>query len=372
MTNDYLRTGEENKCFGCSACETWCPTQAITMQENDKGFRYPVLDEKKCISCGKCNEVCPWHDLEEGKKIHLLYAAEHKSEDVLRKSQSGGVFTALSNYVLDKDGAVYGAVFDDNLNVVHARATCEEERDRMRESKYVQSIIGKEVLRDLAEDCKNKKYILFTGTPCQCAMVKKNYGENENLFVCELICHGVPSPKVWREYLEWREKNWGVNVCEVKFRNKRYRERGRFSESLFTEDGVEHISDSYLAIFYSHLAHRECCFTCPFATEIRYADITIGDFNDIALADYTPRYDLSMLFVNTERGLKLFDNIKSEIDCAQRGIQYYKNQPCLYHPVNKPENLEMFWLDYGRVDIRELLNLHVPEKIKRQYQFKFR
>lgn len=366
MKNDYLRTQEESKCFGCSACEKECPTKAISMKENGKGFRYPVLDATMCIECGKCKEVCPWHISEDGIKIHSLYAVEHKSEDVLRKSQSGGVFTALSDYILSMGGVVYGALFNDSFEVVHARAETAEVRNKMRESKYVQSVIDRELLEALEDDCRNKRYVLFTGTPCQCAMVKKNYGDNENLYVCEFICHGVPSQKVWRDYLGWREEEWG-NLCAARFRNKKYRERGWHSESLFTGDGVEHVSNSYAAIFYSHLAHRESCFSCPFANEKRYADITMGGFIDLRLLAYKPKYDLSMMFFNTERGKMLAGHIKENMDFVPCEIQYFNNQPCLYHPVARPEQTDEFWNEYNTLSTKAIFDKYATEEIKRKY-----
>ena len=367
MKNDYLRTQEESKCFGCSACEKECPTKAITMKENGKGFQYPVLDATMCIECGKCKEVCPWHISEDGIKIHSLYAVEHKSEDVLRKSQSGGVFTALSDYILSKEGVVYGALFNDKLEVVHARAENAEIRDKMRESKYVQSRIDKRLLEELEVDCKRKRYVLFTGTPCQCAMVKKNFSENENLFVCEFICHGVPSPKVWRDYLRWREDEWGV-ICGARFRNKVFQGKGMYSDSLYTIDGVEHVSDFYAAIFYSHLAHRESCFVCPFAKEERYADITMGGFLDLRLIEKRPKFDCSMMFINSKQGKKLFEEIKNEIEFETCEIQHFNNQPCLYQPITREESVDEFWRRYEKLSMNDRIDMCASDKIKTIYR----
>lgn len=366
MRNEYLSTWDESKCFGCSACEKECPTKAITMKENKKGFRYPTLDDTLCIDCGRCREVCPWHRETEGIKIHTLYAAEHKSEDVIRKSQCAGVFTALSDCILSKGGVVYGAILTDTFEAVHARAETAEVRDKMRESKYVQSVIDKRLLEELEEDCKCKRYVLFTGTPCQCEMVKKNYGDNENLFVCDFICHGVPSPKVWKDYLKWREEELGT-IRSARFRNKRYEGKGWHCESFFTEDGKEHDSNDYAAIFYSHLAHRESCFSCPFAKEKRYADITTGGFIDLRLLTYKPKYDLSKLFINTERGKRLMDYIKEDMHLIPCEIQYFKNQPCLYHPVERPKETDTFWDEYDTLSTKAVFDKYATDDIKRKY-----
>lgn len=367
MRNEYLRTLDESTCFGCSACEKGCPAKAITMKDNEKGFRYPVLDKNLCMECGKCREVCPWHRETEGIKIHTLYAVEHKSEDVLRKSQSGGVFTALSDYILNKGGVVYGALFNDKFEVVHARAENAEVRDKMRESKYVQSRIDKKLLEELEADCQCKRYVLFTGTPCQCAMVKKNYGENENLFICEFICHGVPSPKVWKDYLSWREEELGT-ICGARFRNKMFQGKGLYSDSLYTVDGVEHVSDYYAAIFYSHLAHRESCFTCPFAQEERFADITMGGFLDLRLIEKRPKFDCSMMFINSKQGMGLFNKIKNEIEYELCEIQHFNNQPCLYRPITREESVDDFWKEYEKLGMEARIKLCASEKIKRIYR----
>lgn len=187
MISDYLRTRTEDKCFGCSACEKFCPTNAITMERNEKGFRYPQIDSNACIKCGKCKMVCPWGKEDGGKQVELLYIVEHKVETVLQRSQSGGAFTALSDYILKNNGVCYGAIINDNIEVEHARAENIEQRNKMCGSKYVQSVIDKKMLDDLEQDCLSGKLILFTGTPCQSAMVKRNFGKYNNLIVCDCL-----------------------------------------------------------------------------------------------------------------------------------------------------------------------------------------
>ena len=370
MVNHFLSTREENSCFGCSACANVCPAGTIKMQENEKGFLYPEIDIDKCVKCGKCEKACPWHIEMEGRKISVLYAAKHKDEKVVNESQSGAVFTLVSDYILENGGVVYGAAFNKDLSVSHKRAVSKEERDLMRESKYVQSIISSELIDNIHEDCQSGRLILFTGTPCQVYMVNKNFGCYKNMYMLDFMCHGVPSPKVWKDYLEYRERKWG-SFERARFRNKKDGDRGWHTESLFDVDGAEHISNMYAAIFYSHLAHRECCYTCPFASEIRYSDLTMGDFNDRNLLKVKDKNNVSMLFVNTEKGKFLFSKVKKNAHIKRCQIQYYKNQPCLYHPIKKEEATDDFWHEYREMPLDKLLKKYVADEIIERYHLRF-
>lgn len=370
MLNCYLQTKEERSCFGCSACANACPTGAIKMQVNEKGFLYPLLDENKCVKCEKCTKVCPWHIETCGQKINVLYAVKHKAEKVVHESQSGGVFTLISDYILENEGIVYGAAFNKDLSVSHKRAVSKEERDLMRESKYVQSVISRELISQIREDCQNGRFILFTGTPCQVYMVSKNFGHYENMYLLDFICHGVPSPKVWKDYLKYRETKWGPFV-RAKFRNQADRQRGNYTESLFDLEGAEHISNMYAGIFYSHLAHRECCYTCPFANEIRYSDLTMGGFLDRNFIKLKDKEGVSMLFLNSEKGRYLFSKVKKNAYIKKCCIQYYHNQPCLYHPIKREETTDEFWHNYQEMSLNKLLKKYVTNEIIERYHLKF-
>lgn len=370
MFNYFLQTKEENSCFGCSACANVCPTGAIKMQENEKGFLYPELDINKCVKCGKCMKACPWHIEVEGQKINTLYAVKHKSEKVVYESQSGAVFTLVSDYILENGGVVYGAAFNKDLSVSHKRAVSKEERNLMRESKYVQSVISSELINQIYEDCQSGRPILFTGTPCQVYMVNKNFGHYKNMYVLDFICHGVPSPKVWKDYLAYRETKWG-SFKHARFRNQLERHRGSHTESLFDSEGNEHISSMYAGIFYSHLAHRECCYTCPFASEIRYSDLTMGGFLDQNFINFKNKNAVSMLFLNSEKGRYLFSKVRKNAHIKRCRIQYYNNQPCLYQPIKREESSDEFWYNYKEMSLDKLLKKYITDEIIKRYRLKF-
>lgn len=366
MLNNYLQTGEQKSCFGCAACVSFCPTEALTMQENEKGFSYPVIDEKKCIACRKCEMVCPWHITDEGNKTEIVYAVSHKDTEVLKSSQSGGFFTLLSDYVLKQGGAVYGAVIQKDFSVSYERAVTKEKRDKMRESKYVQCVISPAIHQSITDDLNAGMFVLFSGTPCYSYMAKKIWGDRNKFITVDFICHGVPSPKIWQDYISYRCNEIG-SIAAVKFRNQRYLNRGVHTESLFDKNGEEYISNMYAAIFYSHLAHRENCFYCPFANEIRYTDFTMGDFwDENPLSD--SKYGVSMLSVNSERGTGLFEKVKEDahVESCVRSTRY-KNQPCLYAPVKRPENTDDFWNDYRKLPLELFIKKYVGNDVIKKY-----
>lgn len=367
IKNEYLESGKKETCYGCGACVKFCPGHALVMEADERGFRYPKLDKELCTECGICRKVCPIQMEQDETGMGRLYAVEHRAEEVLKASQSGGMFTALSDYFLKDGGAVYGAVLNEQLEAVHCRAEDAETRDRMHGSKYVQSRLEEGLIGQIEQDLKAGRKVLFTGTPCQCGMVRKNYGAYEKLLTCDFICHGVPSPKTWKDYLEYCSETRGMEIEHAVFRNKPYQKKGWHSESLFTACGKEYVSNEYAALFYSHLAHRSTCFSCQFASQKRYSDITIGGFLDTQLIGFEGRYDVSMCFVNSAKGQEVFECIKDDIHYNECEITYFKNQPCLYHPVECPGEQEDYWKEYLEHGFACAQKKYVTDEIKRRY-----
>lgn len=367
LKTTYMESKKNSTCYGCSICAKVCPVSAISMVKNTQGFLYPLVDEDKCIDCGKCQAVCPY-SISKPIKIGVFFQVAHKEKAVLRRSQCGGAFTAISDFSLRKGGVVYGAAFADDFSVAHIRATDKVGRDKMNGSKYVQSVITTELICQLEEDIGSGRIVVFSGTPCQCAMVKKNYGENENLYICDFICHGVPSPALWKKYLKYIEHENHEPIISAVFRNKRCRKIGNYTESYYFASGTEKFYNDYGALFYSHLAHRESCFACQFTTQKRYSDITIGGF--LEPSDFDAPYDSSMVIVNSSKGEELFEAIKQDIEFQKSNVTYYKNQPCLYHPVGRPENYEQFWKDFSNKDMHYLIKQYAIDEIKDKYKIR--
>lgn len=216
---------DPKNCCGCTACASICAHDAISMVPDALGFLYPKVDVAKCIECGLCEKVCQFNDnydrsLNLGQP--LAFAARHKDIDEVMKSRSGAAFVAISDYILEQGGVVYGAGYKDHFCVVHKRATTKEERDEFRGSKYVQSDLTG-VFRSVKEDLKKGLTVLFSGTPCQTAGLNSFVGKKlrENLVLIDIVCHGVPGPYVWREYLAYLERKHGAKISSVDFRDKR-------------------------------------------------------------------------------------------------------------------------------------------------------
>lgn len=211
-------------CCGCTACASICAHNAITMKPDVMGFLYPKVDKNKCTDCGLCEKVCAFHenyDKSLNLPLPVAYAARHKDMKEVETSRSGATFIAISDYIIENGGIVYGAGYTDHFRVIHKRAVTKEERNEFKGSKYVQSDLNG-VFRQVKEDLRNGKIVLFSGTPCQTAGLHSFVGNKlrENLFLVDIICHGVPSPFIWRDYLIYLENKYGSKICYVNFRDK--------------------------------------------------------------------------------------------------------------------------------------------------------
>ena len=211
-------------CCGCSACASICSHNAINMEPDALGFLYPKVDESKCVECGLCEKVCAFNDNYETPDNFaepIAYGARQKDINEVMKSRSGAVFAALSDYILENGGVVYGAGYTDHFRVVHKRATTKEERDEFRGSKYVQSDMNN-VFRAVKQDLLSGKIVLFSGTPCQTSGLNSFIGEKlrNNLILVDLVCHGVPSPYIWRDYIAYLENKQNSKINWVNFRDK--------------------------------------------------------------------------------------------------------------------------------------------------------
>lgn len=193
---------DKSKCCGCNACVQRCPKQCIAMQVDEEGFLYPVVDQSVCIDCGLCEKVCPVINLNEPRQPLQVLAAKNRNEEQRLRSSSGGIFILLAEHIIKQGGVVFGARFDKNWEVEHAYAETLEELEPLMRSKYVQSRIGN-TYKEAEQFLKQGRQVLFVGTPCLIAGLKKFLRkEYENLLAVDFICHGVPSPGVWRRYLE--------------------------------------------------------------------------------------------------------------------------------------------------------------------------
>ena len=235
----YLTTKNKSECSGCTACMSICPKNAIEMVDDEEGFKYPHINKEKCINCGACYKICPNIKKDETNTIEKAYGAKHKNENERLTSRSGGVFIALSDYILEVGGSVYGAELKENFEVIHNKATTKNQRDHFKGSKYIQSNM-KNIIKEIQKDLQEDRKVLFSGTPCQVAGVKSVISKKyqDNLYTCDLICHGVPSEKIFKSFLEYIESKTNKKIKKFNFRDKRFGWNSHFETSIF-EDGTE-------------------------------------------------------------------------------------------------------------------------------------
>lgn len=354
---------DTQKCVGCSNCKNACPVQAIDMIEDKEGFLVPNINHDKCVNCGKCEKVCPNHQLKyrDVESLPEVRLVRTKNEDLLKETASGGICTVLSNYfVRKKNGYVCGALYDDNFRVIHTLTNSLTDIERMRQSKYVQSDLGS-CFSDIETKLRSGVYVLFIGTGCQVYALKKYLNKDyDTLFCIDLICHGVPSPKVQREYVAYLQAKYG----EIKHINNRYKKTYTHSyvSTYFTEyktgrKVVKRYSDDPMAdAFFSHLSIRPSCFDCAFKTLHRLSDLTIGDFW------FSEQYGfgedllgINLCLIQSGKGEELLNSIQSQTEMRQIDAKdaILLNGGMLYSscPVNKNrtaffKELETIPLDY--------------------------
>ena len=310
-----IEVNDKRDCSGCTACASICPVKCIEMKSDEEGFVYPVVDKSRCINCGLCEKTCPIINRKADAKIEpRAYACINNNLAVRMNSSSGGVFSLLAEYILQNDGVVFGASFDEKFVVRHTFVEREEDLNKLRVSKYVQSDMG-EMFKKAKEFLDADRKVLFTGTACQIAglksFLKRDY---ENLFTQDLICHGVPSPLVWKKYLELK----GFEDCEsISFRKKlENKKRGVFYAKF--KNGEEYVKSPYPSepmtrIFLLNKCLRPSCHACVFKTITRQSDVTLADFWGInsVLPEINDKKGVSLVLIQSEKGQKLFDEIKS-------------------------------------------------------------
>lgn len=318
---ERISVKKKRDCTGCHACFSICPEKCIEMPADREGFLYPQADASRCIHCGLCQKACPMIHKAENSNPPYAYAAYNKDDGIREKSSSGGIFTLLAENILQKGGAVFGAGFDGRFNVVHSFVETSEELDRFRGSKYVQSAVG-HTYEQAKAFLEQGRLVLFSGTPCQIAGLKSYLKRDYvNLFCQDLICHGVPSPKVWKKYVDYRQRQAHSPVKSITFRKKTEGWK-RFSVSFTFENGTEyescHQEDLMMRAFLSNLCLRPSCYHCPFKSNNRQSDITLADFwgiQHILPAMEDDNKGISLVLINSKKGKELFESIKNDIVC---------------------------------------------------------
>ncbi len=363
---------DKKDCCGCGSCMQSCPSNCIQMLEDREGFRYPVVKKELCIECGSCHKSCPVSKgvlRDRARDVPAAYAAVNKDREIRNVSSSGGVFTLFSQYILEKRGIIFGAAMTEGCKrVIHVGIENEKDLGMLRGSKYVESDIGN-TYKYAEKELKQGRMVLFSGTPCQIAGLKA-YLKNDydNLLLVEIICHGVPSPQLWRKHVSYIEKKLGSSSAEVNFRKKTSqfsREHGRLLLWMKAENNKVYQAfedkDPFYCFFLRNLCLRPSCYHCHFKGENSRADITIGDFwgRERVVPDFETEGDLSLVLLHSEKGKMVFEAVKEDMKIQQTEYKAAVAYNSAYiRSVHCPEDRGQFFDD---------LHVFSYQKLIRQY-----
>lgn len=356
-------------CTGCRMCEQVCPHHCISMVQDKEGFLVPKVDQEKCVNCGLCSKKCPQNRTAElVSDVQQTLAARLKDDKTLYMSASGGAFAGFAIAAINDGWVVFGAAYDENMEVKHIMATTIDELPPLFNSKYVQCNTVdsfSEVKRLLNEG----KKVLYSGTPCQIAGLRSFIGKpNPNLLLVDIICHGVPSPLLFSKYLELlKQKHDGANITEFTFRDKhggwglgyKYKYKYKYKYGNCTED-------PYYMYFLEGYTYRECCYSCHYSQKKRAGDITIADYWGIE--KYHPEFystkGVSLVLLNTENGMQAWNNVRNEFDFVESKLDYAcKGNHNLNAPTPRnPSIRDHVYDEINDLPVAEYFRKHLPYK----------
>lgn len=371
---------EKKECCGCGSCASACPRQCIEMIENKEGFLYPKIEEKKCINCGLCNQSCPILNVkQEIPCVQNAYIVQNKDDSICRESTAGGAFTALASEVIMRGGVVYGAAYDENFRVVHQRAGKIPELKKFRNSKYVQSNLNN-TFKEARTYLDQGVWVCYSGTPCQIEGIKRYLRkEYDNLILIDVVCRAVPSPLVWKKYLQMMKKRINLPIGNICFRDKRYGYKYATMNFMDLSDisiynlGVE--SDPMHRAFFSNICDRSSCYQCHFKKRYRESDFTIWDCFQVGR--YNKELDndkgATRVLIHTEKGKIFFESIKKQIKYVNVDPdKIIKGSKEMFKSVPLNAKREQFMGDLDVLDAEELFDKYFPTTLNIILQRKIR
>lgn len=359
-------------CTGCGACASVCPVGCIHMEPDNEGFLQPVVQPEKCVGCNRCQLVCPIigeYSLPDEQTD--AYAAINLDEQVRYGSTSGGIFTLLCEKTLAQNGIVYGAAYDSDFTVRHCAVEKTEDLPKFRGAKYVQSCLGDTYVQ-VRKQLEKGRCVLFSGTPCQvgglCSFLGKDY---ENLILVDLICHGVPSPKVWQHYIGYRSAKdaSGLKPARINLRSKEtgwpgYSIRFDYPDGQFYS--APNSQDPYLRGFVGNLYLRRSCYNCHFKGSSRQSDFTLGDYWGVwsQLPHYHDEKGTSLVLLHTDKAKRIWQSIepqvrREQVSCSSALVD---NPSALVSEKIKDER-QSFFERYLQEDFQELISELLPISI---------
>lgn len=359
-------------CTGCTACASTCPKQCIQMTADAEGFLRPTVDETKCLKCGACQKACPTLHPNKVDSDTAAYAAMHRSDEVRLSSTSGGVFSALCHWIFSRGGAVFGAAYADDFSVMHRCIRTMEEIPTLRTAKYAQSEIG-DSFQQVRQLLNDGQYVLFSGTPCQIGGLRSFLGEDyERLILVDVICHGVPSPKVWARYIEYRSQTDATGAAPAVI-NLRSKETGwpgysiRFDYTNGQHYLARNSEDPFLRCFVGDLCLRPSCYNCQFKGASRNSDFTLGDYWGVwtQLPEFNDGKGTSLVLLHSEKAKTIWQEISEDLqvqavpvpDCLNENPSALRSSQC---PEKRSEFMSRYCDEDFQMLTEELLPLTKP------------
>lgn len=368
---------KKEDCCGCYGCMNICPKQCIVMKNDDEGFVYPYIDKDKCIGCNLCEKVCPTiNNLGNNDYESKAYACKNKNKVERIKSSSGGIFSVLCQKVINEGGVVFGVAFDKDFTVKHMYAETMDECIKFRGSKYVQSSINGSY-KKAKEFLDSGRVVLFSGTQCQIKglnlYLRKKY---ENLISVDIVCHGVPSPKVFKNYKNMLVKKYGANIKAINFRDKingwsdfefntKFENKDVYSKSFR--------SDLYMKGFLSNLYLRPSCYSCKSKNFKNNSDISLADYWGVENKhfQFVDKYGVSLVLINSKVGEKVFKSILDNIDTLNTDLDYaVKYNPCIIKSVQCNLNREKFFKKVNYHNIEKSIDRYLKPSLKLRVKMK--
>ncbi len=361
-------------CTGCGACVNICPKDCIKLQYDKYGFLQPHINVSECISCGRCDAVCPVLNATEQCNYTepICYAGWNKDAKVRHDSSSGGMFSALAEYVFSLGGIACGVVLDNKLNPYHTVASTKDDVKRMRGSKYLQSDT-KLIFRQVKKALLLNRYVLFSGCPCQIAGLY-TFLENkkcEKLITCEIVCHGVPSISVFNWYKAYLEKKASSSIVDVDFRSKKYGWSVSAMDFLYANGGrgtIKAQNNLFMKAFYASLSIRKSCVECSYAKLPRVADFTIGDYWRAVVQNYSKKErknGISLILINNEKAANVISVIKDKIFFEPITLQDAMTENTNIANFGKVNpKRDKFLSEYKHSDVQYLMTKYFPITIK--------
>lgn len=368
-----IQIEDKHLCCGCGSCVMSCPVQCIRFESDAEGFLYPDVDSSACIECGKCERVCPIINKQPPVTPIRVLAAKNNNKDIIVASSSGGLFTAVAEKCISHGGVVFGAAFDSEWKLRHIAVKEASGLSRLRGSKYLQSEAAT-IFSSVKDYLKEGRQVVFSGTPCQIAGLKRYLNNRyDNLLSVEIACHGVPSPKVFQEYVSRRLNNiTTTDITEISFRNKKedwinyhfvIKTKGKGGKATLIDERAS--QNFYMQSFLKNYNMRPSCYQCAFKSGRSTADITLADFWGIwdLMPEFYEKFGVSTVFINTCKGNEYLSGLDIESVTIDANDAFFSSNSSLKCSPREPLDRQSFWDAWTRGDIKTVEKMCLPTKL---------